>query len=510
MKNIGKYFIVFALIFGMNQSCTNLDEEVFSQLTADNFPTSEEQFVAALGATYSSLSNIGAHNGYYSMQMIAGDDMMIPQRGNDWFDGGVWLRSHRHEYNSQEGWLNNSWGELYGGINNCNRVIELFQTLVEQGSVAQADADAFISELRTLRALFYFYLLDAYGNVPLVTSFSSGEATPATTPRAQVFAFVESELAESVPNLSRAKDGTTYGRFNYWAGKALQSRLYMNAEAYTGSARWNDAIATADEIINSGLYSLESDYFANFKEDNGGSSENIYVVPYDNTQNCCFNWSQMTNHYSSQTLFGFNDQPWNGYCALEEFYNSYDDTDRRKGTYGSPLSPGNFVAGPMGVTDPGVEPEDPDGPEVVHTPNINAHFPNALRQAGVRIGKYEYGGGPNTMSNDFVIFRFAETLLNKAEAQWRLGQGDAGLPLVNMIRDRAGLSGFATLTPDDLLAERGRELYVEGVRRTDLIRFGKYGDAWGFKPASDANKALFPIPQAQIDANPNLIQNPGY
>ena len=145
MKNIGKTFLIFLFGLSMTQSCTNLDEEVFSQLTSDNFPQTEDQFISALGATYSSLSGLGGHNGYNSMQMVAGDAVMIPQRGNDWFDGGVWLRSHRHEYNSQEGWLNNAWGELYGGVNNCNRVIELFESLVADGSVAQADADAFIS-----------------------------------------------------------------------------------------------------------------------------------------------------------------------------------------------------------------------------------------------------------------------------------------------------------------------------------------------------------------------------
>ena len=190
----------------------------------------------------------------------------------------MWLRSHRHEYNSQEGWLNNAWGELYGGINNCNRVIELFESLVSEGSVAQADAESFISELRVLRAYFYFLLLDAYGNIPIVTAFSGGDANPPTSSRSEVFSFVESELNESVPNLTRSKDATTYGRFNYFAGKALQSRLYLNAGVYTGNDRFGDAIAAADEIINSGLYSLEGDYFANFNENNEGSNENLSLI----------------------------------------------------------------------------------------------------------------------------------------------------------------------------------------------------------------------------------------
>jgi hypothetical protein len=137
--------------------------------------------------------------------------------------------------------------------------------------------------------------------------------------------------------------------------------------------------------------------------------------------------------------------------------------------------------------------------------------PNCLRQAGVRVGKYEYeNGATSNLSNDFPIFRYADILLTKAEAEHRNGNSAAALPLVNMIRMRAGVAEFGALTEDDLLAERGREMFWEGWRRQDLIRFGKFGDTWFAKPASDATKQLFPIPENQINANPNLTQNPGY
>jgi hypothetical protein len=517
MKNLLKISFVFVFLIGINQSCTDLETEVFSELTADNFPKTDEQFIAALGATYSSLTNAASHNSYWSNQSVSSDEMMIPQRGPDWFDGGYWLRLHRHEPLATDDVHINGWNTLYGGINNANRVIELFEGLVAEGSVSQDAAAAFIGELKVLRAYQYWWLMDQYGNVPIVTQFAGGEANPPTVPRAQVFAFVEQELNENVPNLTRAKDGSTYGRFNYWAGKALQSRLYLNAQVYTGSPRWADAAAAANEVINSGLYSLESNYFNNFNVENQGSSENIFVVPYDRTQNCCNQIPWMTLHYGSDQTFGLAAQPWNGYCALEEFYNKYDNTDLRKGKFGDQKTRGNFIAGPQyeadGVTpinDSSVEGNDPDGAGLVFTPQINEHFPNALRQAGVRIGKYEFEAGANgTASNDWVLLRYAEVLLNKAEADFMQGN-QSGLPLVNMIRQRAALSGYTALTAENLLDERARELFFEGTRRSDLIRHGKWGDPWDFKPASGPNKALMPIPQQALDANPALQQNPGY
>jgi len=204
---------------------------------------------------------------------------------------------------------------------------------------------------------------------------------------------------------------------------------------------------------------------------------------------------------------------------LEEFYNSYDDTDVRKGKWGDQKTRGNFIAGPQyfsngkdQLMDSGAEDADPDGPGVVFTPEINEHFPNALRQAGVRIGKYEFkNGGRPDLSNDFPIFRYGDVVLMKAEALWRQDAGSAeALALVNQIRERAGVASLGALTAEDLLAERGREMFYENHRRTDLIRFGRYNDAWDFKPASDPSKNIFPIPRAALDANPNLAQNPGY
>jgi hypothetical protein len=180
---------------------------------------------------------------------------------------------------------------------------------------------------------------------------------------------------------------------------------------------------------------------------------------------------------------------------------------------------GNFLVGPQFSaggqllldTDSGPA-ADPD-PVLNFTPRINEIQPNAFREAGARIGKFEFIlGATENLDNDFPVFRYSDILLIKAEALWRQSAGDAtALALVNQIRARAGVAPFASLNADNLLAERGREMFAELKRRTDLIRFGKYNDARWAKPKDPSDHVnIFPIPRAQLDANKSLRQNPGY
>jgi hypothetical protein len=138
--------------------------------------------------------------------------------------------------------------------------------------------------------------------------------------------------------------------------------------------------------------------------------------------------------------------------------------------------------------------------------------PNAFRQAGVRVGKFEFasGAGPS-LSNDYPLFRLGEIILTKAEAALRQGKTAAALAAANQIRTRAGMPAYTSLTLDELYNERGREMFAEASRRTDAIRFGKWGQPWWEKAASNATvRGIFPIPQNQLNANPKLKQNPGY
>ncbi len=426
---------------------------------------------------------------------------------------------HQQNWTAEDPEPNGAYGFLFGAVSTCNRLIFQFEEL------ANPLTDPFIGELKGLRAVYYMWLLDLFGNVPIVTSFADAEPNPATNSRAEVYAFVESELLASLPVVSSSVDGTTYGRVNQMVVQMALAKLYLNAEVYTGTAQWSKALTACNAIINSGNFSMESDYFANFNIDNGGSSEMIFAIPYDAVNATGLNWVMRTLSYINQQTYNLAAQPWNGWCTMEDFYNSYEDGDLRKGTPNTEDGPSrqrsNFLIGPQWdlagktrLTDAGTLASgvDPDGEPFTIRAHINELFPNAWREAGARVTKYEIEvGGQPDMSNDFPVFRYSDVILMKAEALWRTDPGSSeALALVNMIRDRVEAVPFTELTAENLLAERGREMFVENHRRTDLIRFGVYTDAWWEKPAQPECKELMPIPKSQIDANPNLVQNECY
>jgi hypothetical protein len=507
LKNSKVLFFALLMIFASN-ACTDLEEEQYAEIgqsAADDIEKSLADPEKTVLGAYNRLGNtFGGHGGLFSMQEVSSDEMMIPQRGGDWYDGGYWLRTHRHEFGSDIPGLNGTWSTLYSVIAVCNRGIGKAPTLFPTQSASV------IAELRALRALCYFYLCDMFGNVPLIKTYPGDLAEAATKPRAEIYSFVESELNAAAPTLSK---NATYGRINFWTAKSILAKLYLNAQVYKGAAEWDKCIAACDEIIGSGKYALESDYYANFVATNENSKENIFVIPYDEVKRQGFNLVQMTLHYGSQKTFNTQQQPWNGYCSLAEFYNSYEADDKRKANF---LAGQQFESdGKTKIEDPGAEANDPDGKPLNFDPNINEHFPNCLRQAGVRVGKFKFklGVTPN-MDNDYPIFRLGDIILSKAEALWRKNAGDAtALTLVNQIRTRAGAKALTSLTADNLLAERGRELFAESWRRSDMIRFGKFFkkyDKFKLVDGEAACKGLFPIPKDQLNSNTSLKQNECY
>ncbi len=536
-----RYFLIGLGMSYFASSCVDLEEEVFSAVTADNFFKTDEEFISALGQAYSSLGGIGNSGGLWTLNEVTSDELTVSTKGGDWFDGGQWLQLHQHDFQPDNPFFQNGWSFLFGGINTCNRLIFSFESLDNPNS------PAFIAELRALRALYYYWAMDAFGNVPIVTDFTDVEA-PETKSRKEVYDFILRELNEIIPLLPVTKDGTTYGRMTKWSALMIRMKMYLNAEVYTGNAQWTLAAADASDIINNGPYSLMPSYKDNFIINNSNSTENIFVYPYDKVFAGGFNWVMMTLHIASQSSFNLTQQPWNGFQTVEEFYSSYVEPAKNPGIQG-PVWKGlaltqsvgtidgrlsNFLVGPQfradgtPLEDPGVEPldptgrnGDPNGRPITFMPYLNEIWPQGLRQAGARIGKYEYEkGGTANMSNDFVIFRLSDVILTLAEARFRLGQTSEALALVNQIRARAGnLGPFTTLNEANLFDERGREMYAEMTRRQDLIRFKKYGDAWW--PFAGMNRPkrvhtpgsfleLFPIPQPQLLANPKLKQNPGY
>ncbi len=517
-------------------SCTKLDEKdlVFDTATNLNFGQTDAEIVSLIAQAYTNLyGSFGSDGSIMRLEEVPTDEIVVPQRGPDWGDGGHWIRLKLHTTIPADGGPGNTWGFLFQGVNTCNRVLTLLEPLGTPSS------KKFIAELKALRAIYYYWLLDLFGNVPISIDFTKTDPPPNNT-RKEVYDFVEKELLAALPDLQKTgpADNATYGRVNYYTAQAVLAKLYLNAEIFSGTPQWDKAIAASDDIINSGKFALMPNYKDNFKKDNKGSTEFIWVIPYDDIQATGFQLPHMTLHMASQATYNMGGQPWNGWASVQEFYNSYIDPVQNPGPQGSVvgLDPkglpitgttdkrlSNFIVGPQftadGVSplnDAGADATDPDGAQIHFTPYINQLEPAAWRQSGARIGKWEfYKGMTGQLSNDLVLFRYADILLTKAEAAARKSANwndPTALALVNQIRTiHGGVDPYATMTAASFLAERGREMFFETTRRQDQIRFGTYNSAFRFHPADPSTHVnIFPIPESVLNANKNLKQNPGY
>lgn len=508
MKNIffkiGLFLILISTLM-INRGCTDLKEEIYSDITPDNFFKTELEGASALGESYLRLQN-WIQIGFFQ-QELAADALTIPSRGTDWNENGMHRIIHKHTWDNSHSNFSTSWNFYFAGVSTTNRLIFQFEDFNFEKK------DNYIAELRGLRALFYLQLIDQFGNVPIVTKFDvPDDYLPANNTRKEIYDFIENEIIEIQDLLSKEVGGAFYGRVNYYTAQAILAKLYMNAEVYSGTPQWKKAVQTLDNIINSGKFTLASNYYDNFIAENQGSPEFIFAIPYDEIFFGGNNWHLLTLHYESQATYKMTAQPWNGFCVMEDYYNTYEKKDLRIDNFiegfqytfeGEPLLDHDYEVG-----------RDPDGAHINFTPKIE-NFEDALRQEGVRIGKWEFPIGTKwDLNNDFPIFRYADILMLKAEALFWQGEttGEA-LELVNSIRKRAGLEDnlFTMLTKENLLAERGREFFSELFRRSDLIRFGVFNDAWWEHPEDPSSHLnIYPIPRDQIDANPNLKQNFGY
>ena len=509
-----KKIIIILTILGF-WSCTNLEEEVYDTIVTDNFYETEKQVLSAAGPAYKELRGLVQVAGAWGLNQLSTDEEVLPTRGIHWYNGGVYQRLHKQTWTSENPIINDSWKFVYQLASNCNRIIYQFE-LIEDKSEALI---SIINELKALRAFAYFYGMDAFGSIPIVDKFDVPDGfSPETNSRQEVFDFVVSELTEALPLLSKKKDMTTYGRMNYYVVQSLLAKIYLNAEVYTGESMLDECIAACNDVITNGGFSLATDYFSNFAIENEGSSENIFVIPFDDTYT--IEWGYMnqfqywTLHFTANQTFGMEAGGWNGFCAVPSFYNSYDEDDLRRNIW---------VVGPQFSTTGEVVycNQELAGKPLSYSIDLTS-LEGSFEDEGARLAKYDYTGAKNyTVSSDYAIIRYADILLMKAEAIMRNNGGNAtqeAVDLVNEVRERSftdpstKLYTIGTLTMDALLAERGWELAGEGWRRNDQIRFNTFtSGSWTFKEtASPDTRNLFPIPEAQRNANPNLDQNPGY
>lgn len=533
MKKINLNYILLIIgISAVGISCTKLDEEVYSEVLPKDFTPTEKDLPSILAPAYASLRTVMVGwQGYFDLQEEAADCIITPVRPNGWDDAGTYRRMHQHTWTTNEYQPANTWANAYGSITKANMVLsQLEDGTLKLGAIKESA----IAELRAVRALAYYLLLDNHGNVPIVTNFKDA-SLPKQNTRKEVYSFVVKELTDVIPLLS--EDALkSYGRMNKWAAKALLAKIYLNAKVYIGVEEYAKCIKEADDIINSQQYSLDNNYSDVFTYTNQNSKEIIFAVPYDEIYGQGNIIHMKTLDPLSQGVYQMTAQPWGGNCAVPQFIDTYDPEDSRlKDTWiqGPQINPTTgqeminyikFVPG-MGGTDGII----------------------AQSNHGFRIGKYVIKpSATGNLDNDFPLLRYGDVLMMKAESLLRTGQQDVAALIVTEIRKRAfkanatkavvtgadllkgssyqyglqapngtvaDVNGGADIMYGRFLDELGWEFAAEAHRRQDLIRFGVFHTKKWFNhsihPKAET-RMLFPIPQDERTKNPNLEQNPGY
>ena len=458
---------------------------------------------------------------YWQLQELTTDEAVIA-----WGDEGL-PELHNHTWSSANQFVRAMYYRVFFQVSMANEFIRESEPskLEARGLTAdeQAEIASYRAEARFLRALSYWHGIDLFGNIPFYTEETEvGGEAPDQADRATVFNFIESEL-RSIENLMKEPGTNLYGRADRAAVWMLQAKIYLNAGVYTGTDRYADCQVATSKIIESGAFSLQDDYSHMFLADNNFSSEIIWAIPFDgqSTQT----WGGMTylvhapvggnmqDDINDETgevledevaiLYGINGG-WGGLRTTSSLVNQFSDpsgnTDERAIFYSNGQT--------LEIDDIGVFQQ---GYGVVKYKNITS--------AGLP------GSDLTHIDTDYPMFRLADAYLMYAESVIKGGGGDMtkALEYVNALRERAYNSAAGNVSQTDLtdefiLNERARELYWEGHRRQDLIRHNQFTEngVWPWKGAVKEGKAtekfrdLFPIPFAELSANPKLDQNDGY
>ncbi len=473
----------------------------------------------------------GPDRGLYDFNTFTTDEAILPKRGGDWSDNGLWKDIFQHNWSVDNEMFKGIWDYLYRVVGKSNQSLQNLEATKAKYPEEPAVYDALIAEVKTFRAMYYYYLMDFFARVPIVQSPDETIADIKQSKRSEVFEFVKTELQNALPYLPNERSnnkGEYYGRMTKPVAYYLLAKIALNAEIYTNDTwdtgthpdgsliifnvggqelnAWEAAAAYCDSITNSGLeYALNPTFSANFSTTNETSTENLFTIPMDpaiyvNAK--CINIVR-TLHYNHAKYY--NQTGWNGASATKEAIQAFGYFDatpdpRWDMTYFYGLVPG--------VTDENGNPLE----YVADGVSIDVSGTSVEKTAGARMKKYEIDRAATDngqlVHNDYVLFRYADVLLMKSEALVRNGQ--SGQAEFDMIRNRVSAPA-RTATLDNILTERMLEFAWEGVRRQDLVRFGKFTIAITDRPASQPYTTVFPIPQEVIRMNPdNITQNPGY
>jgi len=554
IKKLTNIALLFLLV-GAMAGCTKLDGKLNGSLTT-------AQASASLGtagtgyllkAAYADLAVLSNQDGVFSLEENTADNSLVPTRGGDWDDNGVWRVLHNHTWDANH-------GQILGVFNALNKVNFDATNVLGFSPTPSQEGQA-----RVIRAYALYYLLDLYGQYPIRNPGDNLLLAPDVKTGADAINFIISEITASLPNLPAPGDPSVVNQdvANVLLMKCLlQKGTFISRAAPTfDPADMAQVVSIGNAIITSNRYSYSANYFDNFAPNNHSSPEAIWLYP--NTGGVTTNHSatedrwMMGLHYNSWDKQAPN-AGWNGFSTVSDFYNSFGTTtatadanrvggfftgvgatnnsdtilDQRLGgrktsnllDYKTSGIRSGFLIGQQ-YNEDGTAQKDRKGNPLAFDPAIAADMKENgtnLEITGIRLIKYPpdynfYGGPAN---NDLMIYRYPDVVLMVAEAELRINAGDpAPLALVNALRVVRSAAPLPSLTlvntaniydQNTLVAERGRELYWESFRRTDLQRFGVYNTIWQYKPSDDPKYLLFPIPSQALAANPNLKQNTGY
>ncbi|MCW5518680.1 RagB/SusD family nutrient uptake outer membrane protein [Aureitalea sp. L0-47] len=509
--NYLKAIFAIALLSTIAVSCTDLELEESDSIILED---TDEGFagVADVGASLDQLYNdlrgqLENQADFFALNEVSTDETLVPTRGTDWGDNGIWRTLHTHSWSPSHQYLLAVW-------NNLNQNVFRATQIIDQRSAPSPEEKA---QAQFLRAYSMFFILDFWGKAPFREVDEGSEIDPRVLSAQETYDFILNDLTEARQNLPSVGPGGANDKASKAAANFMLAKLYLNADRYVGSANYQGVIDAVDAIAAEG-YALESiNYFDIFKSDT--DSETIWWVPASVGNRM---WNGL--HYN-QVAPDNTGGGWNGFSTLAEFYDSFegdpnsnyvgDAGDDRRGWVpdASNAGPDNlgigygFLIGQQYDVD-GRPLSNRSGQPLSFTKELTGISGNA-EEKGIRLIKYHPVNG--SFAGHQIIMRYADAHLMKAEAMLRLG-GDP-TAMVNELRGLRNTSTLGSVSENDLLAERGRELWYEFWRRNDLIRFGQYTRDWDYKLPESVGadfRNLYPIPTTALLSNPNLEQNEGY
>ncbi|MBT1689018.1 RagB/SusD family nutrient uptake outer membrane protein [Dawidia soli] len=466
---------------------------------------------ATLNSAYLDLRDWGNQENLYALSEVASDELLVPTRGVDWGDNGIWRSLRQHEWDDSHQYILNTWNNLNRNVYKLNQLLAS-----ESGADAQQTAEG-----KFLRAFNMWYVLDLYRQVPFRDVHDAVTADPRVFSVQEALDFIIKDLTEALPALPSTGPGGNTIKASKAAAHFLLAKIYLNKHIYLNTAAaasdMTQVITHVDAITADG-FALNEDYFDTFKD-----ASNPETILWTDAEwgNRIWNGLHYNQGVSTNTGGG-----WNGFSTTAEFYALFEgdpnnnepghDQEERRGyvqNYEDRVKEGigyGFLIGQQ-YDSMGAPLKDRPGNPLIFTKDFasNTTLTGNNERNGIRVIKYHPSTG--SYNRYYVLARYADAYLMKIEAILRGGTaGEDALTLYNALRSIRGASEAEGVTIDDILDERGRELYIEGWRRNDQVRFGTFTSPFPYMNNTDAFRNVYPIPANALTTNPNLQPTEGY